>query len=77
MRRRPTTEEVQQKRLKGNSSSTIKCNNKAVIILREYLKEMGQVSNFESFDPEQLNEVLGHFILMLENLMESSIKQPL
>lgn len=58
-----TTKEVQRNRLKVNFSSTIKCNNKAVNILRDHLKEKGQVSNFKSFDPEQLNKVLGHFYI--------------
>lgn len=58
-----TVEEVQQKRFKVNSSNTIKCNNTAPNVLREYFKEKGQDSNFESFDVVQLNEILGHFYI--------------
>lgn len=58
-----TVEEVQQKRFKVNSSNTIKCNNKAANVLREYLKEKGQDSNLESFDVVQLNEILGQFYI--------------
>lgn len=58
-----TFEEVQQKRVKVNSSNTIKCNNKAASVLHNYLKEKGQDSNFESFDVALLNEVLGHFYI--------------
>lgn len=50
---------MQQKRFKVNSSIiTIKCNNKAANVLREYLKTKGQDSNVL-----KLIEVLGHFYI--------------
>lgn len=70
-----TVEKVQQKRFKVNSSNAIKNNNKAANVLREYLKEKGQDSNFESFDVVKLNEVWGHFYIdartSLENIRHS------
>lgn len=62
LRRRPPMG-CNKRGIKVNSSSTIQYNNKAVNILRENLKERGQVSNFESFDSEQLNELLRHFYI--------------
>lgn len=62
LRRRPP-KGCNKRGIKVNSLSTIQYNNKAVNILRENLKERGQVSNFESFDSEQLNELLRHFYI--------------
>ena len=40
-----------------------RANEGAAKILREYLKQRKQNLDFESFTPEQLDEVLGHFYL--------------
>jgi hypothetical protein len=46
--------------LKINAENTIRANKKCANILREYLKENKQNSEFETFDRVRLNETLSH-----------------
>lgn len=53
-------DEIQRKQLKINAENTIRANKKCANILREYLKENKQNSEFETFDRVRLNETLSH-----------------
>jgi hypothetical protein len=44
-----------------DAENTIRANKKCANILREYLKENKQNSEFETFDRVRLNETLSHF----------------
>ena len=58
-------EEISKIRTELSSKNTQKSNKKAAGILRAYLIEKHQPSNFETFDTIRLNEVLGHFYMDL------------
>ncbi|KAK3102823.1 hypothetical protein FSP39_014200 [Pinctada imbricata] len=58
-------EDISRVRTELHSKNTIRSNKKAATILRAYLIEKSQNSNFEEFDTVQLNEVLSHFYMDL------------
>jgi hypothetical protein len=58
-----TEDEIIKKRLTNVPVNTEKNNKKAAILLREYLTETEQSSNFEALSAQQLNDVRKHFYL--------------
>ncbi|KAK3088834.1 hypothetical protein FSP39_024307 [Pinctada imbricata] len=60
-----TEKEMSDIRTKLSSKNTIKSNRRAAGILRSYLIEKHQPSNFEDFDTFRLNEILSHFYMDL------------
>lgn len=57
------TDEIIKKRLTNVPVNTERNNKKAASLLREYLTETEQSSNFEALSAQQLNDVLKHFYL--------------
>ena len=60
-----TDEEIEQKRLKMNAQKTIKHNIAAATLLHNYLKEKHLDTAFEHYNPQQIDECLAHFFMVV------------
>ncbi|XP_071181348.1 uncharacterized protein [Mytilus edulis] len=58
-----TADEIEKKKMLINSKETIKSNQKAVRLLKAYLKATDEDEQFEEYNSGKLNEVLGHFYM--------------